>query len=425
MGFGVVFVFGSFFSFAGAQVEAQAQAQAQVQAQAQTEVKSVQTFKVNINSNDVSKKEEIRKLQGFLINQGVLNIKEPTGYFGPITKEAVKKLQRALDLPQAGVVGPLTRAKINTIIESQAKSPDALALRPAQAESMLDIKPVEIKTDLPRPLEIKPQDIKPIEIKPLEIKPLEIKPQEIKPLIQPEKIIIETDINNSIILPNSNIPRVMFWWGKVNQHINTTTGTWETDPNGLEEYAGASVDKLTYCRMFYPKTISVVPYMFETIDGWRDRGNVGKYSSTNLSYRCIEGDKPVIPVDLDTKIGITDIVKTEEVGVVSSYKYLPRVTFWWGKVNQHINPMTGAWETDPDGLQPFAGASVDKLEYCKMMYPRSTSVVPFGYVTIENWHDRGNVNKYTSTTLAYRCVQFGESEIKLPQGAVLGVSIAR
>ncbi len=308
MGFGVVFVFGSFFSFAGAQVEAQAQAQAQVQAQAQTEVKSVQTFKVNINSNDVSKKEEIRKLQGFLINQGVLNIKEPTGYFGPITKEAVKKLQRALDLPQAGVVGPLTRAKINTIIESQAKSPDALALRPAQAESMLDIKPVEIKTDLPRPLEIKPQDIKPIEIKPLEIKPLEIKPQEIKPLIQPEKIIIETDINNSIILPNSNIPRVMFWWGKV---------------------------------------------------------------------------------------------------------------------NQHINPMTGAWETDPDGLQPFAGASVDKLEYCKMMYPRSTSVVPFGYVTIENWHDRGNVNKYTSTTLAYRCVQFGESEIKLPQGAVLGVSIAR
>jgi hypothetical protein len=80
----------------------------------------------------------------------------------------------------------------------------------------------------------------------------------------------------------------MFWWGKVNQHINLTTGNWETDPDGLQPFAGASVDHLVYCKMFYPKTTSVVPYMYETISGWHDRGNVNNYTSTNQSYRCVQ-----------------------------------------------------------------------------------------------------------------------------------------
>jgi peptidoglycan hydrolase-like protein with peptidoglycan-binding domain len=363
-----------------------------------------QLFTKDIRTNDVSRKEEIKKLQGFLINQQLLEIAEPTGNFGPLTKEAIRKFQRSLGLEQVGTVGPLTRAKINETLQAQSKSPDAKIVEE----------------------------------------------------VQPEKIIVKPTDDSIVVLPNSNIPRVMFWWGKVNQHMNIEKGGWETDPNGFEAYAGASVDKLEYCKRFYPNTVAVRPYMFETIDGWRDRGNVGKYSSTNLSYQCVSDIKtikvdpvnpiidPVVPIVVEPVTPVLPPVLPPVVPpvtppivtpvtpptipaadpVILSYKHLPRVMFWWGKVNQHINTDTGTWETDPNGLEAYAGASVDKLTYCKMFYPASVAAVPFGYETIDSWHDRGNVNNYTSTNMAYRCVLKGESSTELPTGTVLGVAVA-
>ena len=80
---------------------------------------------------------------------------------------------------------------------------------------------------------------------------------------------------------NDMTPRIMYWWGKVNQHISTDgSGVWQTDPDGS---SGAILDKLTYCKRWYPNTISVENYKNETIDTWRAAGNAGAYTYTTMS----------------------------------------------------------------------------------------------------------------------------------------------
>ena len=80
-------------------------------------------------------------------------------------------------------------------------------------------------------------------------------------------------------------PRIMYWWGKVNQHTDAN-GNWLTDPDGV---SGADLDKLTYCKKFYPNTTGVEDYMLETTDTWRDRGNVGgPYTSIKMSTKCLQ-----------------------------------------------------------------------------------------------------------------------------------------
>ena len=56
----------------------------------------------------------VSKLQEVLISQGYLFIREPTGYFGSLTLEAVKNYQRVNGIsPISGYVGPLTREVLN------------------------------------------------------------------------------------------------------------------------------------------------------------------------------------------------------------------------------------------------------------------------------------------------------------------------
>jgi len=56
----------------------------------------------------------VSKLQEVLISQGYLHIKEPTGYFGSLTLEAVKNYQRDNKIsPVSGYVGPKTREVLN------------------------------------------------------------------------------------------------------------------------------------------------------------------------------------------------------------------------------------------------------------------------------------------------------------------------
>lgn len=81
------------------------------------------------------------------------------------------------------------------------------------------------------------------------------------------------------------IPRIMYWYGKVNQHIDLRTGAWMTDPDGR---SGANIDMLEYCRRWYPATARVEPYQEEQIDTWRERGNVGAHTATRMSYRCVQ-----------------------------------------------------------------------------------------------------------------------------------------
>jgi peptidoglycan hydrolase-like protein with peptidoglycan-binding domain len=56
---------------------------------------------------------DVTELHKFLIAKGLLQIKAPTGWFGPLTRAAVKKYQKAKQLPETGVVGDMTRNALN------------------------------------------------------------------------------------------------------------------------------------------------------------------------------------------------------------------------------------------------------------------------------------------------------------------------
>ncbi|HUC88782.1 MAG TPA: Ser-Thr-rich GPI-anchored membrane family protein [Candidatus Paceibacterota bacterium] len=80
-------------------------------------------------------------------------------------------------------------------------------------------------------------------------------------------------------------PRISYWSGKVNQHVDIATSTWQTDPDGS---SGSSIDKLVYCKKFYPYTTSVVAYKTETINSWYGSGNKNNYASSQMSYSCVQ-----------------------------------------------------------------------------------------------------------------------------------------
>mgnify|MGYP001458557940 CR=1 FL=1 len=78
------------------------------------------------------------------------------------------------------------------------------------------------------------------------------------------------------------------------------------------------------------------------------------------------------------------------------------ISYWYGKVNQHVDSQTNVWRTDPDG---DSGADIDMLTYCKKWYPNTTKVEEYRKQTLVDWKERGNVNNHTSTRMAYKCVQ--------------------
>jgi len=61
---------------------------------------------------------EVTYLQVFLKSQGPAIYPEGfvTGYFGRLTRQAVIRFQAKHGIPQVGIVGPLTREKINGIL---------------------------------------------------------------------------------------------------------------------------------------------------------------------------------------------------------------------------------------------------------------------------------------------------------------------
>ncbi len=84
-------------------------------------------------------------------------------------------------------------------------------------------------------------------------------------------------------------PRIAYWYGKVNQHVDAQ-GNWMTDPDGR---SGATIDKLTYCKKWYPNTTSVIPYISEKIT-WYSAGNVNPFEYPQISDKCVQGIIPPI-----------------------------------------------------------------------------------------------------------------------------------
>jgi peptidoglycan hydrolase-like protein with peptidoglycan-binding domain len=56
--------------------------------------------------------DDVQELQKYLISQGYLVLRNPTKYFGPMTRTALKKWQKAKGLPDTGYFGPMSRAAI-------------------------------------------------------------------------------------------------------------------------------------------------------------------------------------------------------------------------------------------------------------------------------------------------------------------------
>lgn len=57
--------------------------------------------------------EDVKQLQSKLRKEGFFNFATDTGFFGPVTKQAVIAYQQSKGLPATGFVGPLTRAELN------------------------------------------------------------------------------------------------------------------------------------------------------------------------------------------------------------------------------------------------------------------------------------------------------------------------
>lgn len=78
------------------------------------QVLGASTFRFNVNFGFGSKIADVRELQTVLIASGHLKIAQPTGYFGPLTRAAVRAYQTTHSVkPVTGYVGPKTRAVLN------------------------------------------------------------------------------------------------------------------------------------------------------------------------------------------------------------------------------------------------------------------------------------------------------------------------
>lgn len=86
-------------------------------------------------------------------------------------------------------------------------------------------------------------------------------------------------------------PRIAYWYGKVNQHFDLTSKTWQSDPDGV---SGSFEDQLTYCKKWYPATVSVKPYKSETIYTWKPVISEPQfyYTQTVTSTECVKGNFP-------------------------------------------------------------------------------------------------------------------------------------
>ncbi|HCY26377.1 TPA: hypothetical protein DIC38_01705 [Candidatus Nomurabacteria bacterium] len=128
--------------------------------------------------------------------------------------------------------------------------------------------------------------------------------------------IDKTKIITDKITTNDKTPRIMYWWGKVNQHIDNA-GVWQTDPDGV---SGANLDKLTYCKKWYPKLniTNTKDYKNETINTWRAVKNTGAYTATKMSIECIsEKTLPSVLPIVDNENMCFDI-NNEEVDCVAT-----------------------------------------------------------------------------------------------------------
>ena len=132
-------------------------------------------------------------------------------------------------------------------------------------------------------------------------------------------------------------------------------------------------------------------------------------ATTVFSITCFDvqaNDAPVASSYQSSQVTV-NVISVQTVPTNESV--LGKISYWWGKVNQHTDGgPNGAWTTDPDGI---SGADLDMLAYCQKWYPSTTSVQQNGTVTMSGWMDGGNAGNYTTVKPMYLCMQGGQTQI--------------
>jgi len=115
-----------------AQIESLRQAKQEIKetaAEVKTTLKLLRQLREGMTGEDVKLLQEILATDPDVYPEGLV-----TGYFGPLTRNAVKKFQKIASIEQVGVVGPKTLSKINELLEEGAgesgKVPPGLLIAP-------------------------------------------------------------------------------------------------------------------------------------------------------------------------------------------------------------------------------------------------------------------------------------------------------
>ena len=98
----------------------------------------IRQLQEGMTGDDVELLQEILATDPEIYPEGLI-----TGYFGPLTKRAVKMFQKKANIEQVGRVGPKTLAKINELLEfgagSSGKVPPGLLIAPGIIKKLGDI----------------------------------------------------------------------------------------------------------------------------------------------------------------------------------------------------------------------------------------------------------------------------------------------
>lgn len=90
----------------------------QTRARSQLTVLFQNNLKRGQNNDDVRRLQEVLARDSSVYPEGIVN-----GNFGPATQRAVRRFQGKFGIPQVGVVGPMTRQKLNELFGEQSSSP--------------------------------------------------------------------------------------------------------------------------------------------------------------------------------------------------------------------------------------------------------------------------------------------------------------
>jgi len=184
--------------------------------------------------------------------------------------------------------------------------------------------------------------------------------------------------------------------GSNNWGLHEGVNTFSLDPNGghrlfLAVAAGSTMNTWDYTA----DSLNTGQYCWE--------GLLKVYDTNNtLTF---------MPVDWDhTCFTVANLTQNNNSGNGTVIDTTPRISLWYGKVNQHNE--NGVWMTDPDGVSGAGthaqwgaeGYGDRKLEYCQKFWPNTVAISPMPAEQI-TFYTRGNAQAYDTTKPVWECVQ--------------------